>query len=226
MDRSEIKRRFPTLTLIDGMLTSELGPDTLAALLTPPSFPLDSMGNFASGPDIQPLVGAFLAAYFARFDAARESLASAYASDATFSLALNMTVPHRAKFHGLLHSLPHQKDLKFNDLIDLGSRNMRQIRPPTSAHAAQNDKRARFLHTSPAKIVAFLERFPGTTHPIHEAQSFVFDACSVPGLGPDGQTAITISLHGHFLEAPSGGRRSFDRLFVLIAAPPNTTFVI
>lgn len=233
--RRDVLAKFPSLRILDrrpvsdvehgfsqlfrGRSAKKAGPE--AAQVPLRNFPLQLKAGFVDG-DAAQVVPEFLSSYFARYDQDRAQLAPVYSANARFSFALNSSPPPRARAERLMHTMPHQKELVLDRYIDLGSRNI--LRSHNTKALLRN------LHHGASAIVAFLQRLPKTTHPLHDASKFVVDAWVLPNVDVHAFTAaneqpdalLYITVHGEFAEAPSQGLRSFDRTFVVAPAAPTS----
>lgn len=185
------------------------------------SFPLNIASGFVDG-DAAAVAPEFLSHFFAAYDQGRAQLRAVYSANARFSYCINSSPPPRARAERLVHTMPHQKSLTFDKYMELGARNVLRT---------HNTKALlRSLHHGTDAIVAFLQRLPATTHPLHDASKFVVDAWLLPNVDVKAQTSATdkpeallfITVHGEFTEAPSQGVRSFDRTFVVAPAAPGS----
>ncbi|WFC97708.1 nuclear mRNA export, poly(A)+RNA binding protein [Malassezia yamatoensis] len=229
--RRDVLAKFPSLRILDRRPVSEVehGFSQLfrgrsakktgaeAAKVPLRNFPLQIRPGFIDGNAAQ-IVPEFLSTFFARYDQDRSQLAPVYSANAQFSFSLNSSPPPRARAERLMHVLPHQKELVLDRYIDLGSRNILR---------SHNTKALlRTMHQGSQAIVAFLQRLPKTTHPIHDATKFVVDAWLLPNVDIHAETQanqqpdalLYITVHGEFAEAPSQGLRSFDRTFIVAPA--------
>ncbi|WFD39624.1 nuclear mRNA export, poly(A)+RNA binding protein [Malassezia japonica] len=236
--RRDVLAKFPSLSILDrrpvtdvehgfsqlfrGRASKKAGPE--AAQVPLRNFPLQIKGGFVDG-DAAQVVPEFLSLFFSRYDQDRSALAPVYAPNARFSYAINASPPPRARAERLMHTMPHQKELVLDRYIDLGSRNI--LRSHNTKALLRN------LHHGSSAIVAFLQRMPKTAHPLHDASKFVVDAWVLPNVDVQAQTSqaerpdalLYITVHGEFSEAPSNGIRSFDRVFVVAPAAPNSEAV-
>ncbi|CAE6456485.1 unnamed protein product [Rhizoctonia solani] len=246
--RSEVVRRFPNLEMLDQEPIVKIGFDVpLPELMerdrllekdknvqwpAATSFLVDMKAGFM-GPGIEATTVEFLTKYFELFDGNRTLLSTAYSPSATFSLSLNTSIPPRARIRGYHNHLPHQKELAWKAWMDVGSRNLMRV--------AKLDKTTTFLRSTAEDVIKALSALPGTKHDITgtggatieggfvvgspAAGKFVVDAftclCVLPGEG-DAGIVLFINVHGEFAEQPSGGLRSFDRVFVVAPAPPDS----
>ncbi|PKI85007.1 nuclear mRNA export, poly(A)+RNA binding protein [Malassezia vespertilionis] len=233
--RRDVLAKFPGLRILDmkpvssvehgfsqlfrGRASKKAGPE--AAQVPLRNFPLQTKPGFIDG-DAAQVVPEFLSLFFARYDQDRALLAPVYSEHALFSLSLNSSPPPRARAQRLMHTMPHQKELVLDRYIALGSRNILR------SHTAK--ALLRTLHQGSRAIVAFQQRLPHTTHPLHDASKFVVDAWVLPNVDVQAQTSATekpdallfISVHGEFSEAPSQGLRSFDRVFIVAPTAPDS----
>ncbi|KAG9083564.1 nuclear mRNA export, poly(A)+RNA binding protein, partial [Ceratobasidium sp. 392] len=245
--RSEIIRRFPNLDMLDQESIVKIGFDvtlpeiaerTAAAGKNPEwpaatSFLVDMKAGFM-GPGIEATTVEFLTKYFTLFDSARSQLVPVYSRSATFSLSLNTSIPPRARIRGYHGHLPRQKELQWKPWMDVGSRNLMRV--------AKLDKTTTFLRSTSVEVVKALEVLPKTKHDVTgtggavvetngtpvgspAAGKFVVDAFTCMGVLPgegDAGIVLFVNVHGEFAEEPSGGLRSFDRVFVLAPAPADS----
>lgn len=208
--------------LFKGRNAKKAGPE--AAKVPLRRFPLQIKAGFIDG-DASQVVPEFLSTFFATYDQDRSQLAPVYSANARFSYSINSSPPPRARAERLVHTLPNQKSLTLDKYMELGSRNILRT---------HNTKALlRSLHHGSDAIVAFLQRLPKTTHPLHDASKFVVDAWLLPNVDVKAQTSASerpdallfINVHGEFTEAPSQGVRSFDRAFVVAPAAPTSEAV-
>ncbi|KAG8683361.1 nuclear mRNA export, poly(A)+RNA binding protein, partial [Ceratobasidium sp. 395] len=245
--RSEIIRRFPNLEMLDQESIIKIGFDvtlpeiterTAAAGKNPDwpastSFLVDMKAGFM-GPGIEATTVEFLTKYFTLFDGSRSQLMPAYSPSATFSLSLNTSIPPRARIRGYHGHLPRQKELQWKPWMDVGSRNLMRV--------AKLNKTTTFLRSTSVEVVKALEELPKTKHDVTgtggavvdtnntpvgspAAGKFVVDAFTCMGVLPgegDAGIVLFVNVHGEFAEEPSGGLRSFDRVFVLAPASPDS----
>lgn len=232
--RRDVLSKFASLRILDmrpvtevehgfsqlyrGRSARRAGPE--AARVPLRRFPLQIKAGFVDGGAAQ-VVPEFLSLFFARYDADRAALGAVYCDVAHFSYSVNSSPPPRARAERLVHTLPHQKELSFDKLMELGSRNILR---------SHNTKTLlRSLHEGTA-IVPFLQRLPPTAHPLHDASKFVVDAWLLPNVDVKAHTSpserpdalLLITVHGEYSEPPSQGVRSFDRSFVVAPAPPGS----
>lgn len=233
--RRDVLARFPDLKILDmkpvmdvehgfsqlfkGRGSKKNGPE--AAKVPLRHFVMQVNAGFMDA-DASQVVPEFLSLFFSAYDQDRSRLAPVYSPNARFTYSINSSAPPRARAERLVHTMPHQKDLTFDRYIELGSRNMlrtHNVKPLL-----------RSMHYGGDAIVAFLQRLPVTMHPLHDASKFVVDAWLLPNVDVKAHTSATerpdallyINVHGEFCEAPSQGLRSFDRMFVVAPAMPNT----
>ncbi|CAE6462120.1 unnamed protein product [Rhizoctonia solani] len=246
--RSEVVRRFPNLEMLDQEPIVKIGFDVpLPELMerdralekdkniqwpAATSFVVDMKAGFM-GPGIEATTVEFLTKYFELFDTNRTLLSPVYSPRATFSLSLNTSIPPRARIRGYHAHLPHQKELAWKTWMDVGSRNLMRV--------ARLDKTATFLRSTAEDVIKALSALPGTKHDVtgtggatiedgtvigsSAAGKFVVDAFTCLGVLPgegDAGIVLFINVHGEFAEQPSGGIRSFDRVFVVAPAPPDS----
>ncbi|WFD30207.1 nuclear mRNA export, poly(A)+RNA binding protein [Malassezia sp. CBS 17886] len=229
--RRDVLAKFPGLRILDRKPVSEIehgfsqlfrgraarqtGPE--AAKVPLRAFPLPMKPGFVDG-DAARVVPEFLSLFFARYDQDRALLSAVYSPNARFSFSVNASPPPRARAERLVHTMPGQKDLVFDRYMELGSRNILR---------SHNTKTLlRTMHHGGAAVVAFLQRLPATTHPLHDASKFLVDAWVLPNVDVNAQTSASekpdallfITVHGEYHEAPSQGLRSFDRSFVVAPA--------
>lgn len=244
--RAEVIAKFPTLTLLDSVAVSPkesaiarlpsgkakadtvLGPDVPIR-----NFPLQSKAGF-SDESATGIVPGFLHRFFTLFDTSRESseLRAVYASNAVWTLALNTSVPPRAKSAGYLHSkeLPRQRDLHWSaysknftnhNIMGLGAKSA-----------------AKGCCVGAGPILGSFKRFPATAHPLTDASKFVVDSWILPnavvgahvgskqGTNPETfekpDAVLFINVKGEFAEGPSFGVRSFERTFMVAPAAANS----
>ncbi|KAF8754182.1 Paf1 [Rhizoctonia solani] len=198
--RSEVVRRFPNLDMLDQEPIVKIGFDV----------PL---------PEIMERDRALKKTrmYFELFDSNRTLLAPAYSPRATFSLSLNTSIPPRARIRGYHSHLPHQKELTWKAWMDVGSRNLMRV--------AKLEKTTNFLRSTAEDVIKALTAIPGTRHDVTAAGKFVVDAFTCLGVLPgegDAGIVLFINVHGEFAEQPTGGLRSFDRVFVVAPSPPDS----
>ncbi|KAB5595766.1 MRNA export factor mex67 [Ceratobasidium theobromae] len=247
--RSEIIRRFPNLEMLDQEPIIKIGFDVSLPEITErdravqadkqvqwpaaTSFLVDMKAGFM-GPGIEATTVEFLTKYFELFDSNRSQLTPVYSSTATFSLSLNTSIPPRARIRGYHAHLPRQKELKWAPWMEVGSRNLLRV--------AKLDKTTTFLRSTAPEVVKALEELPGTKHDVTgtggategtggtvigsaAAGKFVVDAFTCLGVLPgegDAGIVLFVNVHGEFAEQPTGGLRSFDRVFVLAPAAPDS----
>ncbi|KAG9096030.1 nuclear mRNA export, poly(A)+RNA binding protein [Ceratobasidium sp. UAMH 11750] len=246
--RSEIIRRFPNLDMLDQESIIKIGFDVTLPEITErtatagknpewpasTSFLVDMKAGFM-GPGIEATTVEFLTKYYTLFDSSRSQLMPAYSPSATFSLSLNTSIPPRARIRGYHGHLPRQKELQWKPWMDVGSRNLMRV--------AKLDKTTTFLRSTSAEVIKALEELPKTKHDVTgtggavvemngspvgspAAGKFVVDAFTCMGVLPgegDAGIVLFVNVHGEFAEEPSGGLRSFDRVFVLAPAPPDSS---
>jgi len=223
--KSEVLRRFPTLSLLDSEVVTKITFDASESSILPPpstgqgptSFPVQMNGGLIA-PGMEGFVAEFLTRFFTLYDTARSSLAEVYGPNATFSFAANTSIPPRARIRGYHHSatMPNQKKLEWPPWLT-GSRNLSRL------HNAQRAEQS--LHTGMEGIIQKLLSLPGTKHDIAAVEKFVVDAWPVQGVLPgpaDANTVLLITVHGQFEEEPSHGVRSFDRTFILAPSPEGS----
>ncbi|CAE6470841.1 unnamed protein product, partial [Rhizoctonia solani] len=246
--RSEVVRRFPNLEMLDQEPIVKIGFDVpLPELMerdrvlekdkniqwpAATSFLVDMKAGFM-GPGIEATTVEFLTKYYELFDTNRTLLSPVYSPRATFSLSLNTSIPPRARIRGYHSHLPHQRELAWKTWMDIGSRNLMRV--------ARLDKTATFLRSTAEDVIGALSALPGTRHDVTgtggatiedgmvigspAAGKFVVDAFTCLGVLPgegDAGIVLFINVHGEFAEQPSGGLRSFDRVFVVAPAPPDS----
>ncbi|QRV74948.1 mRNA export factor mex67 [Ceratobasidium sp. AG-Ba] len=245
--RSEIVRRFPNLEMLDQESIIKIGFDVTLPEITEraaatgknpewpiaTSFLVDMKAGFM-GPGIEATTVEFLTKYFTLFDSTRSQLMPVYSPSATFSLSLNTSIPPRARIRGYHGHLPRQKELQWKPWMDVGSRNLMRV--------AKLDKTTTFLRSTNVEVVKALEDMPKTKHDVTgtggavtetngtpvgspAAGKFVVDAFTCMGVLPgegDAGIVLFVNVHGEFAEEPSGGLRSFDRVFILAPAPPDS----
>lgn len=129
--RSDVLRKFPTLTLLDGVPVTTAESD-FAKL---PSQERKSNGSSASGggplqgpprnfgigmrpgfkePTAEDITNGFLSKYFTLFDSDRDFLGAAYAENSTFTFAVNGHSSPRARSAGYYKSMPNQLKLDWS----------------------------------------------------------------------------------------------------------------
>lgn len=165
--------------------------------------------------------------YFEMFDSNRDSLRAIYSPNATFSVVTSSGIPPRARSAGYFNTMPRQKDLNWKTYKDIYSHNIMTLgaRPASKG-----------FPRGPGSILATINKFPKTTHPLSDATKFVVDGWvinnavvganlgssdkSVTPTKPDALLFITVQ--GEFAEHPSLGVRSFSRCFVVAPTPPGS----
>ncbi|BGP12687.1 nuclear mRNA export, poly(A)+RNA binding protein [Rhodosporidiobolus nylandii] len=188
-------------------------------------FPVEIKGGFFESDQTRDFVGGFFLKFFAAFDSDRPSLLSAYAPLCTFSLHADTSHPARARAKKIGINgdkrFPHQHKLDWKSyLTPEGSRNLSRVKMP--------EKRVNTLKMSPSQVVETVMALPKTQHPLEQADKFVWDTWTLPGMippaqpGAEAETVIYASVHGELTEFPSKGVRSFDRTFILAPAPPGS----
>jgi len=168
-------------------------------------------------PDNQMIVGQFLTKFFTCFDNDRTSLLPAYAPNALFSYSANTAIPTRARIEGHHTSkdMPNQTKLEWKQWLEK-SRNLSRV-------GRSLEKAAKTLFANSNDIVAFVQNLPKTQHDLQgAADKFSLDAWPVDSVLQGGQPVLFLSVHGQFAEAPSMGVRSFDRSFMVAAAPEGS----
>ncbi|KZS94226.1 NTF2-like protein [Sistotremastrum niveocremeum HHB9708] len=220
--KSEIKRRFPALEVLDQepvlKITFDVpshassSRDPKAVHVGPATFAMDMRPNVI---DPEPIVTTFLLRFFAAFDADRSSLRPAYAPNATFSVSANTAIPIRARIEGLHTSpdYPNQTKLTWSGWLP-NHRNLARYRDDSRSFVS--------LHTSGDDIISNFQKLPSTKHDLSKPENICLDAWPVPNMLPDNGAVLFITLHGQFAEEPTQGVRSFDRSFVLAAAPDGS----
>ncbi|KIY68730.1 NTF2-like protein [Cylindrobasidium torrendii FP15055 ss-10] len=216
--KSEVTRRIPTVTLLDGQqiarIAFDVPTDTAGAQPVPaPSattFPFEMLGTVMHGGISTELVGNFLMKYFELFDHNRPALIGAYNESCTFSVSANTNIPDRARIQGLQRKFPNQSKLSWGDWLDTptgGSRNLTRTR-----EWSKHDNRIRVGNQ---QVIEGISELPRTLHDLASSGNFVLDAMVVPhGNSP----AMLLNIHGQFVEKPCDGLRSFDRTMILLPA--------
>lgn len=219
--KHQITRRFSSLEMIDSEPVAQISFDvpqsTSAAPVKKPNattFPVPMGPSMIYGVD-GGLVSNFLVRFFDVFDNHRDTLANIYDPQASFSFSVNTTIPARARIQGLLYDkeMPNQRSLTWANWLQAGSRNLNRLQGTL-------DKSVKSLLMGSDSIVSTVGKLPGTRHDITgPAEKFCLDTSPVPlgtGMG------LLVSVHGQFTEMPVNGVRSFDRTFVLAAAPEGS----
>ena len=184
---------FPTLKLLDGVPLIE---EIEFGIKQVEKLPLSTKVAFSDNPSTLSTAQNFLLMYFDYFDKNRNNLGYLYHEKSLFSLSINSTDP-KSNFQKWFRS----------------DRNLKS--------AIRADIRVKNLHIGAENIVTCLTRFPRTEHPITEPATkklFIFDTFMY-GEGAD--MNMYIHVHGEFKEEKHL-KRSFDRLFVLGPAPPES----
>ncbi|KAF8813361.1 NTF2-like protein [Phlegmacium glaucopus] len=219
--RSDMVRRFPSLTFLDKEVISQISFDSPQSAA--PSFPVEKpnatsfpfeMGpSFVTGVDGS-VVSNFLVRFFNAFDSQRHLLIDAYDPSATFSFSANTAIPTRARLEGFHSSrdMPNQRKLDWKTWLD-GSRNLSRI-------GGDPLKTLENLHIGSEQVMKALTSLPPTRHDIGgPAEKFCLDSFPVP----HGQSmGLLLTVHGQFTEVGTGGIRSFDRTFMLVPAPDTS----
>ncbi|KAK4704483.1 nuclear RNA export factor, partial [Phenoliferia sp. Uapishka_3] len=247
--RIEIARRFPTLKVLDQQpIDANIAFAASHAVSSVPDrnpglssvakkeaaraakaaqvniiFPVPISGGFFESDTTRDFVAGFFTKFFPAFDSDRPSLLAVYSPICTFSFQVDTFVPFRTRAKKIgSHSdkkFPNQHKLTWTEYLG-GGRNLSRV--------TGSGKRVANLHLDPESVIAKLRLIPKTIHPLTDAEKFVFDAWTMPGLlapteaGAPGETVIFASVHGEFMELPSKGVRSFDRTFILAPAPPGS----
>ena len=212
-------RRFPSLTLLDKEVISQISFDSPQSAT--PSFPVEKpnatsfpfeMGpSFITGVDGS-LVSNFLVRlaslvpsmvlsgyitfasyrFFNAFDSQRHLLIDAYDPSATFSFSANTAIPARARLEGFHSSrdMPNQRKLEWKTWL-IGSRNLSRI-------GGDPIKTLEELHMGGEQVMKALTSLPPTRHDIGgPAEKFCLDSFPVP----HGQSmGLLLTVHGQFTE--------------------------
>jgi len=224
---SELARRFPTLSALDGIaLQPTAAPKPVApakmtplgsGLKKPAAFPLAMKPGLAD--ESQEVVATFLTKFFALFDSDRSALAQVYLPTSTFSMTTNSKIPHRSWNSKSVQSLPNQGKLRWAPYFDT-SRNLRAA--GANSIASVEDEVNAALHVGPEKIINMISTLPSTSHPLTEPGRFIVDAMQQPNVLSDGSPTLLVTVHGELLEEPGKGKRSFDRTWILAPAPAGS----
>ncbi|CAO1613084.1 unnamed protein product [Sympodiomycopsis kandeliae] len=246
--RAEVISTFPTLTLLDSVDVSQkesaiaqlpsggkkskgdqvLGPETPIR-----NFPVQTKAGF-SDEAANGIVPSFLHRFFTLFDSSRESpeLRSVYASNATWTIVVNTSIPPRARSAGYQNSkdLPRQKDLTWSMYLkSLTNHNIMSLGAKSASKGCP---------IGAGTILAMFKKMPATRHPITDASKFVVDSWILPntvvgalvgskqGTQPEKlekpDAVLFINVKGEFAEGPSFGVRSFERTFMVAPASPES----
>lgn len=168
-------------------------------------------------PENQMIVGQFLTKFFTCFDNDRNALVPVYAPNALFSYSANTSIPTRARIEGHHTSkeMPNQTKLEWKQWLEK-SRNLSRV-------GRSLEKAAKTLFANSSDIVTCMQRLPKTQHDLlGAADKFSLDAWPVDSVLQGGQAILFLSVHGQFTEEPSKGVRSFDRAFMVAAAPEGS----
>ncbi|KDN50615.1 hypothetical protein RSAG8_01113, partial [Rhizoctonia solani AG-8 WAC10335] len=232
--RSEVVRRFPNLEMLDQEPIVKIGFDVpLPELMerdrvlekdknvqwpAGTSFLVDMKTGFM-GPGIEATTVEFLTKYYGLFDSNRALLSPVYSPSATFSLSLNTSIPPRARIRGYHAHLPHQKELAWKTWMDVGSRNLMRV--------ARLDKTATFLRSTAEDVIKALSALPGTKHDVTGTGGAIIEDGTVVGSPAAGKFVVDAFtclgvLPGEGDAEPTGGLRSFDRVFVVAPAAPDS----
>ncbi|KDQ57204.1 hypothetical protein JAAARDRAFT_35810 [Jaapia argillacea MUCL 33604] len=216
--KSEIGRRFPSLSVLDREPLAAIGFDapkqssstSAPKLPTSTSFPCEMGPSFITAVDPS-IVSTFLARFFHTWDNDRAALLNVYDPSATFSFSANTAIPARARIQGFQHSkeMPNQKKLEWTPWLTRGEGGSRNL----SRMAGGVEKMVKSLHVGSEDALKSMMDLPKTKHDVGGApEKFCLDAWPVG-------TSLFVCVHGQFTEQPSGGERSFDRSFVLGPSP-------
>ncbi|GAA5835315.1 hypothetical protein JCM11251_006678 [Rhodosporidiobolus azoricus] len=188
-------------------------------------FPLEMKGGFFESEQTRDFVGQFFLKFFEAFDNDRPSLLAAYAPVCSFSFHADTSHPARARAKKIGINgdkrFPNQHKLDWkNYLTPEGSRNLQRVKIP--------EKRLNTLKLSPSAVITSIVNLPKTSHPLSDADKFVWDSWTMPAMlaptqpGGEAETVIFANVHGEFTEFPSKGIRSFDRTFILAPSAPGS----
>lgn len=206
--RSEITKRFPSLTILDRQAIAQgivfdigVDPQSNAGRV---ELPVAIKGAFYQDETIQATAANFLGQFFPAYDNDRSNLATFYAGDAIFSVSVNTSAP-RKKSSGAFVSQ------NWANYIHT-SRNLNRI--------TALDQQVTRSNVGIQQIVQALKHLPASSHDLSDASLFCVDAWLFRT--SEGHAHVQICVHGEFKENPSQSKqvtkRSFDRTFILSPA--------
>ncbi|KAI8884790.1 NTF2-like protein [Backusella circina FSU 941] len=209
-DRAYIRnivKRFPSIVLLDGVAVVLSEEEIGSVHKTGRVLPLDNKPNYFDTDASQTAAVDFLSKYLHCFDSNRASLTPLYDQNAIFSITSNIKLRSQQK----LRRKDKKKLMMDDDDVKLSwtsmSRNLM-----AKSKTKQEDKG---LFIGPDAIGATLPRLPNTAHEISNTNDNVVDAVQTP-------VGLLITVHGEFKEDESSSPYSYDRVFLLRPAVPDT----
>ncbi|KAI8918953.1 hypothetical protein BC831DRAFT_481597 [Entophlyctis helioformis] len=205
---SDVKKLFPTIQLLDMEPVLE---EIQFGVQATARFPLDVKPGFIDSDATRAIADQFVQAFFTLFDTNRAGLIDFYADEATFSLSVNSIRVSNGS--GAFYANSGRSDRSFDSWWSF-NRNLSKLKVP--------DKRVSMAFQGGPEIVRVFGKIPSTEHPLKdppEKRRFLIEAFQ-RGAAPS--AFLFISAHGEFKEVEVSCRRSFDRTFVIIPAPPGS----
>ncbi|KAJ3086993.1 nuclear mRNA export, poly(A)+RNA binding protein, partial [Quaeritorhiza haematococci] len=211
--RSDLKKIFPSIQILDTVpVVQELKFDIPTTNAGGSQLPLPVQGGFFDSHQTAAAVSDFMQRFFTLFDTNRTALLDLYEpTNSSFSLAVNPQSPPHAR------SQSRRRDEQ--DTWWGLNRNLARI--------LYADKRIQNFFMGNADIVRVFNQMPRTQHGFLSegpgtpaaSRTVIVDAYQTGG---PPNVFLHLVVHGEFLEVNLNLKRSFDRTFVIIPAPPNS----
>lgn len=217
--RSEITRRFPSLTLLDQvLLTPSVQFDINADAVTPVpgklSLPAPIKGGFFDAQVTREMAMNFVQTYLNAYDNDRGRLFDAYDPRAIFSISICTAGQGSSgggnRRYGSRSSLDWSGYTKHD-------RNLNRVK--------DLPRRLQTLHVGNTNVLSAITSLPATSHAkaLSEPDRLCIDAWQLHGIAEPtgappiqgGHPAMFVNVHGEFVDQPSKSTRSFDRTFTL-----------
>ncbi|KAJ3153566.1 nuclear mRNA export, poly(A)+RNA binding protein [Geranomyces variabilis] len=203
--RSNIKKLFPSIDMLD--MEPVVGDITFAVDALSMDLPLPTKPGFMDTPETAALVQDFVQTFLGLFETNRRGLLNLYHDHSSFSLMLDTKPVNTA---GRPASARERDPHVFS-----GWRNFDHNLEKNK----NTDKRVTTIAKSGHKIIQAFEMLPKIKYPPYPGPQYLVESYQT-GTGPD--LTLYVFLHGEFKEVSGNTNRSFDRTFVIVAAPPGS----
>ncbi|KAJ3169329.1 nuclear mRNA export, poly(A)+RNA binding protein [Geranomyces variabilis] len=205
--RSNIKKLFPSIDMLD--MEPVVGDITFAVDALSMDLPLPTKPGFMDTPETAALVQDFVQTFLGLFETNRRGLLNLYHDHSSFSLMLDTRSVH-INTGGRPASARERDPHVFS-----GWRNFDHNLEKNK----NTDKRVTTIAKGGAKIVQAFEMLPKIKYPPYPGPQYLVEGYQT-GTGAD--LTLYVFLHGEFKEVSGNTNRSFDRTFVIVAAPPGS----
>ncbi|KAJ3154893.1 nuclear mRNA export, poly(A)+RNA binding protein [Geranomyces michiganensis] len=202
--RSNIKKLFPSIDMLD--MEPVVGDITFAVDALSMELPLPNKPGFMDTPETAALVQDFVQTFLGLFETNRRGLLNLYHDHSSFSLMLDTKSVHAGRPGSARDRDPH---------VFSGWRNFDHNLEKNK----NTDKRVTTIAKGGSNIIQAFEMLPKVKYPPYPGPQYLVEGYQT-GTGPN--LTLFVFLHGEFKEVSGNTARSFDRTFIIVAAPPGS----